>query len=57
MMNAIAMDRQAVYEDYERARQTFHRLLDSASDEDLATPTRGTIGPMSSCCGTRCSAT
>lgn len=57
MMNAIAMDRQAVYEDYERARQTFHRLLDSASDEDLATPTRGTIGPMSSCCGTCCSAT
>lgn len=42
MMNAIAMDRQAVYEDYERARQTFHRLLDSASDEDLARPTRGT---------------
>ncbi|GLV95116.1 hypothetical protein Slala04_65690 [Streptomyces lavendulae subsp. lavendulae] len=36
------MDRQAVYEDYERARRTFHHLLDSASKADLARPTRGT---------------
>ncbi|MEU9372671.1 DinB family protein [Streptomyces sp. NPDC048255] len=42
MMNAIAMDRQAVYEDYERARRTFHQLLDSASETDLARLTRGT---------------
>ncbi|MFB7256210.1 DinB family protein [Streptomyces nojiriensis] len=42
MMNAIAMDRQAVHEDYERARQTFHRLLDSASEEELSGATHGT---------------
>ncbi|MCX5582899.1 DinB family protein [Streptomyces erythrochromogenes] len=36
------MDRQGVYEDYERARQTFHHLLDTASQDDLARPTRGT---------------
>nr|MDT0516441.1 DinB family protein [Streptomyces sp. DSM 41633] len=42
MMNAIAMDRQAVHEDYERARQTFHRLLDSASEEELSSATHGT---------------
>ncbi len=41
-MNEIAMDRQAVYADYERARQTFHDLLDSATKADLARPTRGT---------------
>lgn len=35
-------DRQAVYDDYERARQTFHRLLENASRADLARPTRGT---------------
>ncbi|MFB7466480.1 DinB family protein [Streptomyces sp. NPDC056224] len=42
MMNAITMDRQAVYEDYERVRLTFHRLLDSASEEELSGATRGT---------------
>ena len=42
MTSAHPMDRQAVYEDYERARQTFHRLLDTASPADLAKPTIGT---------------
>ncbi|MFJ6485880.1 DinB family protein [Streptomyces sp. NPDC091682] len=42
MMEAIAMDRQAVYEDYERARRGFHQLLESASEADLARPSRGT---------------
>ncbi|NWF29525.1 DinB family protein [Streptomyces sp. PKU-EA00015] len=37
-----AMDRQAVREDYERARQTFHTLLDTASPTDLARPSNGT---------------
>lgn len=41
-MNEIAMDRQAVYADYERARQIFHGLLGSATKTDLARPTRGT---------------
>jgi hypothetical protein len=36
------MDRQAVYEDYERARHTFRQLLESASTTDLAGPTSGT---------------
>jgi hypothetical protein len=36
------MDRQAVYDDYERARQTFHRLLETASQADLGGPTLGT---------------
>ncbi|MGW6358889.1 DinB family protein [Streptomyces sp. NPDC055092] len=30
------------YDDYERARQTFHRLLDAASEADLARATNGT---------------
>ncbi|MBT2490694.1 DinB family protein [Streptomyces sp. ISL-96] len=42
MVNAGGMDRQAVHEDYERARRTFHQLLDAASEADLARPTRGT---------------
>ncbi|WP_406422476.1 DinB family protein [Streptomyces sp. NBC_00873] len=42
MTNADPMDRHAVYQEYERARQTFHRLLDSASKDDLARPTRDT---------------
>ncbi|WP_329625233.1 DinB family protein [Streptomyces sp. NBC_01255] len=42
MTNEGPIDRQAVYDDYERARQTFHRLLDTASKGDLARPTRGT---------------
>lgn len=36
------MDRQAVHDGYERARQTFHRLLDAASESDLARPTHRT---------------
>ncbi|MFI1148299.1 DinB family protein [Streptomyces sp. NPDC020817] len=42
MMDAIAMDRQAVHEGYERARRTFHRLLDSASEGELSRTTHGT---------------
>ncbi|MGR4881448.1 DinB family protein [Streptomyces sp. LARHCF249] len=42
MMNEMSMDRQAVFADYERARQTFHDLLDRATKADLARPTRGT---------------
>lgn len=42
MMSEIPMDRQAVYADYERARQTFHGLLDNATRAELARPTRGT---------------
>ncbi|WP_329377625.1 DinB family protein [Streptomyces sp. NBC_01351] len=42
MANPTPMDRQAVYDDYERARETFHRLLDTASPDDLARPTSGT---------------
>ncbi|MFD7782199.1 DinB family protein [Streptomyces nojiriensis] len=41
-MNTIAMDRQAVHKDYERARQTFHRLLDSASEKELSSATQDT---------------
>lgn len=41
-MNAEPMDRQAVYDDYARARETFHRVLADASKDDLARPTRGT---------------
>jgi hypothetical protein len=37
-----AMDRQAVRDDYARARQTFHMLLDAASPADLARPSDGT---------------
>ncbi|MFD6983300.1 hypothetical protein ACFWAX_21685 [Streptomyces sp. NPDC059956] len=36
------MDRQAIHDDYERARPTFHRRLDAASEADLARPTHGT---------------
>jgi len=42
MTNARPMDRQAVYDEYERARRTFHRLLDTATEADLARPTLGT---------------
>ncbi|MCM1971320.1 DinB family protein [Streptomyces sp. G1] len=42
MASMDPMDRQAVYDDYERARRTFHELLDAASKADLARPTRGT---------------
>ncbi|MCJ0872710.1 DinB family protein [Streptomyces sp. AP-93] len=36
------MDRQAVYDEYERARRTFHQLLDPASEENLVRPSDGT---------------
>ncbi|MFD7321653.1 DinB family protein [Streptomyces sp. NPDC059875] len=36
------LDRQAVLDDYARARRTFHALLDEATPADLARPTRGT---------------
>lgn len=42
MANAHPMDREAVYSGYEHVRQTFHRLLDSASEAGLARPTNGT---------------
>ncbi|MCP2314398.1 maleylpyruvate isomerase N-terminal domain-containing protein [Kitasatospora paracochleata] len=42
MANGQAMDRQAVFDDYERARATFHRLIRAASDADLDRPTDGT---------------
>ncbi|MEU9445849.1 DinB family protein [Streptomyces sp. NPDC048304] len=37
-----AMDRQAVRDDYARARQTFHALVDTASQDGLDRPSRGT---------------
>lgn len=36
------MDKQAVHTDLERARTTFHRLLDQATDADLARRSNGT---------------
>lgn len=42
MADTHPMDRQAVYDGYERARQTFHSLLEAASQADLAKRTRGT---------------
>ncbi|MCX2180094.1 DinB family protein [Streptomyces sp. SKN60] len=42
MTNTHPMDRQAVHDDYERVRQTFHRLLDTASEAALARATDGT---------------
>ncbi|MBT2452609.1 DinB family protein [Streptomyces sp. ISL-43] len=36
------LDRRAVHDELERARTTFHHLLDGASETDLARPTRGT---------------
>ncbi|MCZ4507435.1 DinB family protein [Streptomyces sp. ActVer] len=42
MTNAEPTDRQAVCDDYARARETFHQLLADASKDDLARPTRGT---------------
>ncbi|MGW6708774.1 DinB family protein [Streptomyces sp. NPDC054956] len=37
-----AMDRQAVHDDYARARQTFHALVDTASPRRLDRPSDGT---------------
>ncbi|WP_328828828.1 DinB family protein [Streptomyces sp. NBC_00252] len=42
MTDTEPMDRQAVYDEYARARETFHRLLAGASKDDLARPTGGT---------------
>jgi len=39
---ATELDRQAVHEEIERARQKFHRLLDNATTADLRQPTDGT---------------
>ncbi|WP_330296908.1 DinB family protein [Streptomyces sp. NBC_00503] len=42
MVKPTPMDRQAAYDDYERARRTFHRLLDTASADDLSRPSSDT---------------
>lgn len=42
MANADPMDRQAVHDEYDRARRTFHRLLEGAGEADLARRTDGT---------------
>ncbi|MCX5610778.1 MULTISPECIES: DinB family protein [unclassified Streptomyces] len=42
MTDTHPMDRQAVHDDYERARLTFHRLIDAPSAADLAKATDGT---------------
>lgn len=36
------MDRQAVHDDMDRARTTFHQLLDGATDAELRRPSNGT---------------
>ncbi|WP_020501430.1 MULTISPECIES: DinB family protein [Pseudonocardiaceae] len=36
------MDKQAVHDDMERARVSFHRLLNAATDADLRKPSNGT---------------
>lgn len=41
MSNAL-LDRQAIHDELERARTTFHRLLDNATEDDLRRPTDGT---------------
>ncbi|MER6419753.1 DinB family protein [Streptomyces sp. NPDC001137] len=41
MSNAV-VDRQAIHEELERTRATFHRLLDDATGADLRGPTDGT---------------
>lgn len=38
----MKLDRQAVREEMERARQTFHRLLDTATVAELSRPSNGT---------------
>ncbi|GGT22549.1 hypothetical protein GCM10010222_75630 [Streptomyces tanashiensis] len=42
MGDRSALDRQAVLDEYARARRTFHALLDDATLADLARPTNGT---------------
>ncbi len=39
---AARVDRQAIHQELERARTTFHRLLDGAADADLRRGTQGT---------------
>ncbi|MFD7298368.1 DinB family protein [Streptomyces sp. NPDC059897] len=41
-MSMSSLDRQAIHEELERARMTFHRLLDDAGDADLRRATEGT---------------
>ncbi|MGW6054342.1 DinB family protein [Streptomyces sp. NPDC055189] len=41
-MSTPSLDRQAIHEELERARRTFHQLLDDASDADLRRATEGT---------------
>ncbi|MFJ8113174.1 DinB family protein [Streptomyces sp. NPDC096132] len=41
-MNNALLDRQAIHDELERARTTFHRLLDNAAEDDLRRPTDGT---------------
>ncbi|MFF4038831.1 DinB family protein [Streptomyces sp. NPDC001816] len=41
-MDEPSVDRQAVHEELDRARATFHGLLDEATKEDLRRPTDGT---------------
>lgn len=42
MSDPSELDRQAVRDDYERARRTFHTLLDASTAADLARPSDGT---------------
>jgi hypothetical protein len=48
------MDRQAVHEETERARPSFHQLLNGASDADLTDGLMAPGGTTSSCCSTCC---
>ncbi|MEV4445590.1 MULTISPECIES: DinB family protein [Streptomyces] len=41
-MSNASVDRQAIHKELERARTTFHRLLDNATEDDLRRPTDGT---------------
>ncbi|MFE9882954.1 DinB family protein [Streptomyces sp. NPDC005784] len=41
-MDAVPVDRQAIHAELERARTTFHRLLNGATDADLHRRTDGT---------------
>ncbi|WP_460060804.1 DinB family protein [Streptomyces sp. YKOK-I1] len=41
-MTNESVDRQAIREELERARTTFRRFLDNATDDDLSRPTDGT---------------
>ncbi len=41
-MDGASVDRQVIHAEMERARTTFHRLLDGAAEADLRKPTDGT---------------